>query len=154
MTNGFVQRFMLCTSTIHMIVAMDTAAIPAQNTTYELVQMLLLIGKDQFHIRPAIMPSAPPPKRPRIRSFSGRLVPIHCPARLPSMAVPMAGIVERMPSGSHVRLFTHVWFPRPKRVESRKKRSQYAAIVFGALPSVRAPRVPVSGTGSSVITNQ
>src|SRR5215831_5310694 len=108
MTNGFVHRFMLCTSTIHMIVAMDTAAMPAQNTTYELVQMLLLIGNDQFHIRPAIMPSAPAPKRPMMRSFSGRLVPIHWPARLPSIAVAMAGIVERIPSGSHVTLFTHV----------------------------------------------
>src|SRR5215467_14173237 len=108
MTNGFVHLFMLCTSTIHMIVAMDTAAMPAQNTTYELVQMLLLMGNDQFHIRPTIMPSAPAANSPFRRSFSARFEPIHCPARLPSIAVAIAGIVDRMPSGSHVLLLTHV----------------------------------------------
>src|SRR5215471_5395739 len=107
MTNGFVHPFTFCTSTIHMMVAIASIAMPAQNTTYELVQMLLLIGNDQFHMSPAIMPNAPTANMPFSRSLSGRLDPIHWPARLPSIAVAIAGIVDRMPSGSHVLLLTH-----------------------------------------------
>src|SRR5690348_7224805 len=126
MTNGFVHPLMPRRSTTHMIVAMATVAIPAQNTTYELLQMLLLIGNDQFHIRPTIIPIAPIANMPFNRSASGFLVPSHWPSRLPSIAVATAGIVEKMPSGSHVLLLTHVWLPRPKRVQSRRSRSHQA----------------------------
>src|SRR3712207_7861584 len=72
MTKNFVHRRQPCTSTIHMIVASATHAMPAVKTTYELVQIPLLIGNDQFHIRPTIMPSAPAANRPLSRSASGR----------------------------------------------------------------------------------
>src|ERR1043166_4236079 len=108
MTNGLVHHFTCCTSTIHMIVAIATQAIPAVNMTYELLQMLLLIGNDQFHMRPTIIPSAPAAKNAESRSSSGRRPAIHWPARLPSIAVATAGIVEKMPSGSHVTLLTQV----------------------------------------------
>src|SRR3954466_7635361 len=108
-----------------MIVARATAAIPAQKTTYELVQMLLLMGNDQFHIMPAIRPMAPTANSPLIRSVSGRFCEIHLPARMPVMHVPIAGIVEKMPSGSHVTLLTQVWLPSPKRLQSRRRRSHH-----------------------------
>src|SRR5262245_566521 len=102
MTNGFVHRFTCWTSTIHMIVAIAKEAMPAQNSTYELVQIPLLIGKDQFHINPTIIPSAPAANSPLRRSESGRLLLSHSPASVPSMAVAIAGIVDIKPSGSHV----------------------------------------------------
>src|SRR6185295_6412326 len=102
-----------------MIVAIATQAMPAEKTTYELVQMLLLIGNDQFHIKPIIIPRAPTAKSPLSRSWIGRFEPIHWPARLPSIAVPIAGSVENGPSGSHVRLLIQRWLPSPKRVQSR-----------------------------------
>src|SRR3569833_4040230 len=106
MTKNFVQPLICWTSTTHMIVASATAAIPAQKTTYELVQMLLLMGNDQFHIIPAISPIAPTANSPLMRSVRGRFCEIHLPARMPIMQVPLAGIVEQMPSGSHVTLET------------------------------------------------
>src|SRR4051794_33604280 len=99
MTKGFVHPLKPCRSTAHMIVAMARHAMPAQKTTYELVQMLLLIGKDQFHIKPTIIAIAPAAKSPFSRSAIGRLLPIHWPVTLPSIAVAIAGIVEKMPSG-------------------------------------------------------
>src|SRR5512142_2949798 len=134
-----------------MIVAIATPAIPPVNTTYELVQMLLLIGDDQFHIKPAIIPSAPTANSPLRRSVIDRLVPIHWPARLPSIAVAIAGKVEKIPSGSHVTLLAQVWFPRPKRVQSSSRRSHQAAIVRGASFRTSWPMVPLSGTGNSVM---
>src|SRR6185295_2163682 len=104
MTHGFVQRRHSCTSTSHMIVPIDTAARPAVKSTYELVQRLLLIGKVQFHISPAIISSAPPAKRPLMRSGRARFCDSHQPAMLPSSAVPTAPAVERTPSGSQVLL--------------------------------------------------
>src|SRR6185437_3165158 len=154
MTSGLVHRLMPCTSTIHMIVAIATQAMPAVKTTYELVQILLLIGNDQFHMRPATMPSAPTANRLVSRSSSGRLVPSHWPARLPSIVVAIAGMVEKRPSGSQVTLFTQVWLPRPKRDQSRRKRSHQAAIVRDASPSTSWPIAPESGTGSTVMANQ
>src|SRR4051812_10228074 len=105
-----------------MIVAIATAAMPAENTTYELVHRLLLIGNDQFHIKPLIMPSAPTANSPLRRSLNERLTLSHWPARLPSIAVAIAGIVEKIPSGSQVTLLTQVWLPRPKRDQSSSSR--------------------------------
>src|SRR3954467_6917271 len=107
-TKNFVQFLFWWMSTIHMIVAIATLAMPAQKRTYELVQMLLLIGNDQFHIRPPIIASAPPANSPLMRSTSGRLSEIHRPVRMPSMHMPIAGIVEKIPSGSQVTLLTQV----------------------------------------------
>src|SRR5215204_1206005 len=101
-TNGVVKRRTRLKSTIHITVASASAASPPVKSTYELVQRLLLIGNDQFHIRPTIIASAPAAERPARRSVSGRRSPIHRPARLPSITVPIAGTVERTPSGSQV----------------------------------------------------
>ena len=70
------------------------------------------------------------------------------------MHVAIAGIVEKMPSGSHVTLLTQVWLPSPKRDQSRSRRSHHAAIVRGPSPRVSWPIAPLSGTGSTVIANQ
>src|ERR1043166_926940 len=111
-----------------MMVASETQAQPAVKRTYELVQMFLLIGKDQFHMRPIIIPSAPTANSPLSRSSNVRGLPIHRPARMPSIAVPTAGMVENRPSGSQVTLPDQLWFPRPKRDQSSRSRSHHAAI--------------------------
>src|SRR3954464_4295886 len=112
-TKNFVQPRTFWKSTIHITVASDTQASPAQKSTYELVQRLLLMGNTQFHIRPAIIPSAPAENNPARRSVSGLRWAIHRPARLPSIAVQIAGTVESTPSGSHVTPPTQRWLPSP-----------------------------------------
>src|SRR5512146_631507 len=83
-THGRTHHFTCRTSTIQMIVASETAATPPVNTTYELVQRLLLMGSTQFHINPTIMPSAPTANSALTRSSKGRsCLTIQRPARLP-----------------------------------------------------------------------
>ena len=93
---------------IHMQVARATAPIPAVNNTYELLQMLLLIGKPQFQTNPNIIVIAPTANKAASRSESARSVrAIQRPANVPSIIVPIAGIVLSSPSGSHVLLPLH-----------------------------------------------
>src|SRR5678815_2745061 len=136
---------MCWTSTTHMIVAIESVAIPPAKTTYELVHRLLLMGNDQFHIKPAIMPIAPTANIPLSRSLSARLTLSHWPARLPSIAVATAGIVEKMPSGSQVLLLAQRWLPSPQRDQSRRRRSHHAAMVRGPSPRTSRPIAPLSG---------
>src|SRR4051812_29350333 len=119
MTNSFVPRRTFWKSTIHITVASETDAIPAQKSVYELAQRLLLIGNAQFHMEANIMANAPTANSPARRSVSGRCCLIQRPARLPNSAVQMAGMVESTPSGSHVLLDAQRWLPRPQRLQSR-----------------------------------
>src|SRR5215208_1866486 len=153
-TNGVVKRRTRLKSTIHITVASASAASPPVNSTYELVQRLLLIGNTQFHMSPAIIASAPVAERPARRSESGRRSPIQRPARLPSITVPTAGTVESTPSGSQVTLEAHRWLPSPQRLQSRTTRSTQAAIDRVGSFKSSAPIVPSPGTGSTVITIQ
>src|SRR5215203_5739582 len=153
-TKGVVNRRTRLKSTIHITVARTSAASPPVNRTYELVQRLLLIGNDQPHIEPAIIASAPAAERPARRSVSGRRSPIQRPARLPSIAVAIAGMVDRTPSGSQVTLEPQMWLPSPHRLQSSTVRSTHAAIVRDGVSRSNAPIVPSPGTGSAVMMSQ
>src|SRR5207247_3225367 len=97
-------------------------AIPAANTTYDPVHRLLLMGNDQFHISPTIIAIAPAAKRPQSRSSTGRRSEIQRPARLPSSAVETAPDVDRIPSGSHVRLLIQTCFVSNRAAMYKRKR--------------------------------
>src|SRR5688500_9175038 len=107
-------------------------ARPAVNTVYELVQMFLLIGKNQPQNEPAAAPNAPNANSPAMRSSNGRDEPIQRPAKVPSIAVTIAGSVESGPSGSHVFVCAQRW-------PSRSRRSTYAARVDSGLSRTPGP---------------
>src|SRR5258707_9875786 len=69
----------------------------------------MLIGKTQLQNSPATMARHPTPKSPVIRSSSERFLSVsQRPAKMPSMAVAIAGSVENGPSGSHVFVETQI----------------------------------------------
>ena len=87
MTNGLVHLFTCYTSTIHMVAAITTQAKPAVSSTYELIRPLSLMGNDQFHMRPVIVPSAPAANTPFRRSGKARWRRCVKPSPVPSRAV-------------------------------------------------------------------
>jgi hypothetical protein len=96
---------------------------------------------------PSTDASAPAAKSPLSRSCNGRAAPSQRPAKTPSISVPMAGMVESTPSGSHVRVLRQRW-------PSSSARSTHAASVRPGVSSQSAPIPSCPGTGSSVIANQ
>src|SRR5882724_8743550 len=97
----------LRSSISHMQVPSAWHAMPAVNTTYELVHKFLSIGNTQLHAEPTARPTTPDTNKPFSRSNSGLGWVIHRPASTPIRHVAMAGRVGSRPSGSHVRVWAH-----------------------------------------------
>src|SRR5215469_3192828 len=112
--NGVLQRRAPSESMSQRHVPRVSAPRPAVNSTNELVHRFLLIGKTHPHALPAAATIAPTASRPTSRSLSDRSLRIHRPAMTPNSVVAMAGTVESGPSGSHVMLCAHMWFPPPQ----------------------------------------
>src|SRR5688500_9549822 len=94
-SNGRVQPRCFRTSISQRQVASPRQASPAVKTTYELVQMFLLIGNTQPHTAPIVVASTPAANSPAKRSRRGRGEAIERPTSTPSIAVTIAGIVDR-----------------------------------------------------------
>src|SRR5437016_4674568 len=106
--------------------------------------MLLLIGNGAFQITPSTSPRFPARKRPTVFSRAGRRERIQWPARTPQSTVAMAPMVLRMPSGSQVLVWRHVWFtPMIRR-----------SIQFERFFAGSSTPAPAPGTGTRIIRAQ
>ena len=102
--------------------------------------------------RPVYSTTAALPQLSCIDDLAGDAVLTACEKALFGSAEAAAAAVAY--AASQVTLLTQVWFPRPKRVQSSRKRSHQADIVCDAEPSMSCPMAPESGTGRIVIANQ